>query len=180
MNQRRTPSPMNAVLRYCSNRHSVPQIQATSGKVCLPNQDMARTVAPRTVSASASNFSNSCKGAIPLCNQQRSAKATSTSWWLALRAGVLRRAVSSTTRPILHQRSASVTVGREALQHLRGVHTRVGLRVLGSMFNPKSLRYATSLGKAILHHTNTLRPNHSLNRTHCGMRLKARHFILGF
>jgi hypothetical protein len=23
------------------------------------------------------------------------------------------------------------------------------------------------------------RPNHSLNRTHCGMRLKARHFILG-
>ena len=23
-------------------------------------------------------------------------------------------------------------------------------------------------------------PNHSLNRTHCGMRLKARHFILGF
>ena len=22
-------------------------------------------------------------------------------------------------------------------------------------------------------------PNHSLNRTHCGMRLKARHFILG-
>ena len=25
-----------------------------------------------------------------------------------------------------------------------------------------------------------LRPNHSLNRTHCGVRLKARHFILGF
>ena len=24
-----------------------------------------------------------------------------------------------------------------------------------------------------------LRPNHSLNRTHCGMRPKARHFILG-
>jgi hypothetical protein len=24
-----------------------------------------------------------------------------------------------------------------------------------------------------------LRPIHSLNRTHCGMRLKARHFILG-
>jgi hypothetical protein len=24
-----------------------------------------------------------------------------------------------------------------------------------------------------------LRPNHSLNRTHCGMRLKALHFILG-
>ena len=23
------------------------------------------------------------------------------------------------------------------------------------------------------------RPNHSLNRTHCGMRLKPRHFILG-
>jgi len=23
-------------------------------------------------------------------------------------------------------------------------------------------------------------PNHSLNRTHCGVRLKARHFILGF
>ncbi len=25
----------------------------------------------------------------------------------------------------------------------------------------------------------SVRPNHSLNRTHCGMRLKARHFILG-
>jgi hypothetical protein len=24
-----------------------------------------------------------------------------------------------------------------------------------------------------------LRPNHSLNRTHCGMQLKARHLILG-
>jgi hypothetical protein len=24
-----------------------------------------------------------------------------------------------------------------------------------------------------------LRPNHSLNRIHCGMQLKARHFILG-
>ena len=24
-----------------------------------------------------------------------------------------------------------------------------------------------------------LTPNHSLNRTHCGMRPKARHFILG-
>ncbi len=24
-----------------------------------------------------------------------------------------------------------------------------------------------------------VRPNHSLNRTHCGMRLKALHFILG-
>ena len=24
-----------------------------------------------------------------------------------------------------------------------------------------------------------LTPNHSLNRTHCGMGLKARHFILG-
>ena len=25
-----------------------------------------------------------------------------------------------------------------------------------------------------------LMPNHSLNRTHCGVRPKARHFILGF
>ncbi len=27
--------------------------------------------------------------------------------------------------------------------------------------------------------TKEVRPNHSLNRTHCGMRPKARHFILG-
>jgi len=26
----------------------------------------------------------------------------------------------------------------------------------------------------------TVKLNHSLNRTHCGMRLKARHFILDF
>ena len=36
--------------------------------------------------------------------------------WLALRASVLRRAVSSTTRPALHCSSASVTVGRAEFQ----------------------------------------------------------------
>jgi hypothetical protein len=30
------------------------------------------------------------------------------------------------------------------------------------------------------HPTREMRPNHSLNRTHCGVRQKARHFILGF
>ena len=170
---------MNTALRCFSNWRSVPQIHATPGKLGLPNQDMGRTVAHPTIGASASSFNNSCAVVARLCLQQRPSRAASSSCWLALRAGVLRRAVSRTTRPILHRRPPSVTVGREALQHLRGVHAKADLRVFGSVFNPKSLRSATSLGKAILHRAKTLRPNHSLNRTHCGMRLKARHFILG-
>ena len=34
--------------------------------------------------------------------------------------------------------------------------------------------------RAVCKPPNALPPNHSLNRTHCGMRLKALHFILGF
>ena len=144
-------------------------MKAAFGKACLPNQDMARKLATRTINASASNFNDSCAVVALLCTQQWPAKAASSSCWLALRAGVLRRAVSRTTRPMLHRRPPSVTVGREALQHLRGVHIKAGLRMFGSVFNPKSLRSANSLGNAILHRAKTLRPNHSLNRTHCGV-----------
>ena len=179
MNQRRTPSPTNADLLSCSNWRSVPQIRATFGKACVQNQDMARTVVSRTSSASGSIFNNSCAVLAQCFSHQWPAKADSSSCWLALRAGVLRRAVSPTTRPMLHRRPPSVTVGRDASQHLRGVHTKACFRVFGSMFKDKSFRSATLLGNATLHHAKTLLPNHSLNRTHCGMRLKARHFILG-
>jgi hypothetical protein len=151
----------------------------TSSKVSTANQDMARAVALPTVGASASSFNNNGAVVALLCSHQRPAKAASSSSWLALRAGVLRRAVSPTTRPMLRWHPPSVTVGREALQHLCGVQPKAGLRVFSSQFNPKSLVNATAPGNANLHRANTLRPNHSLNRTHCGMRLKARHFILG-
>ena len=60
---------------------------------------------------------NECKSVAGLQLRQRSAPLTDRyfSWWLALRASVLRRAVSSPTRPALHWRPSSVTVGREAL-----------------------------------------------------------------
>jgi hypothetical protein len=38
------------------------------------------------------------------------------SWWLALRAGVLRRAASSWVRPLLHHSTSSVSVGRMPLR----------------------------------------------------------------
>ena len=58
-----------------------------------------------------------CKTAATVQLRQQSAPLIDQyfSCWLALRASVLRRAVSSPTRPALHRRPSSVTVGREAL-----------------------------------------------------------------
>ncbi len=43
---------------------------------------------------------------------------------------------------------------------------KINLEIFGIYFNPITQHRAVP-------------PNHSLNRTHCGMRPKARHFILG-
>ena len=58
-----------------------------------------------------------CNTAAAVQLRQHSAAHTDQyfSWWLALRASVLRRAVSSSTRPALRCRPSSVTVGRQAL-----------------------------------------------------------------
>ena len=71
-----------------------------------------------TRSACAPCKHNECKSVAGLQLRQRSAPLTDRyfSWWLALRASVLRRAVSSPTRPALRRRTSSVTVGRATIQ----------------------------------------------------------------
>ena len=115
----------------------------------------------------------------PFRNQWHHARVASSSSRLALRASVLRRAVSLATRPMLRCWPSSVTVGRDALQHHRSSQSVAGLCMSSSKLFPKSLQCSTLSCGANLPHAKTLRPNHSLNRTHCGMRPKARHFILG-
>ena len=92
------------------------------------------------------------------------------SWWLALRAGVLRRAVSSWVRPLLQHRTSSVSVGRMP------IHPAL------VPFAARSCAFARPVRLYKGGWVSTLppvRPNRSLNRTHCGMRPKALHFILG-
>ncbi len=92
------------------------------------------------------------------------------SWSLSLRAGVLRRAVSSWVRPLLQHATSSVSVGR------------MPPRSAPVPQSPRSCAIACPTRLSKNGWVSTLppvRPNRSLNRTHCGMRPKARHFILG-
>ena len=79
---------------------------------------------------------------------------------LALRAGVLRRAVSSWVRPLLHHSTSSVSVGRmpfgPALVPLPASSCARGRPVR----SPKGGWVCT---------LPPVRPNRSLNRTHCGV-----------
>ena len=80
--------------------------------------------------------------------------------WLALRAGVLRRAVSSWVRPLLQHRTSSVSVGRMPL--------RPALLPLAA----RSCAFARPVRLYKGGWVSTLppvRPNRSLNRTHCGV-----------
>jgi len=82
------------------------------------------------------------------------------SCWLALRAGVLRRAVSSWVRPVLQHRTSSVSVGRmplcPALVPLPASSCAIARPVRLSKCG-----WVSTLP--------SVRPNRSLNRTHCGV-----------
>ena len=89
---------------------------------------------------------------------------------LALRAGVLRRAVSSTVRPLLHRRTSSGSVGRMPLRPSSATVASRSWPFVSAARSSQVGRYSA---------LPPVRPNRSLNRTHCGMRPKALHFILG-
>ena len=78
-------------------------------------QDMASTAVARSACAPCKR--NECKSGAVIQLRQQSALTPDRHfrWWLALRASVLRRAISSSTRPALHCCTSSVTVGRAAL-----------------------------------------------------------------
>ena len=145
----------------------------------LASSSIARTLVVGGLCVSTNSLQYKGAAATPFRNQWHHARAASSSSRLALRASVLRRAVSLATRPMLRCWPSSVTVGRDALQHHRSSQSVAGLCMSSSKLCPKSLQCSTSSRGANLPHAKTLRPNHSLNRTHCGMRPKARHFILG-
>ena len=105
------------------------------------------------------------------CGSCQLANAALSCGWLALRAGVLRRAVSSSVRPLLHRGTCSVSVGHMPLRSSPWAKASSSCAVV----LPACLAIAVQVGSRP-----QMRPNRSLNRTHCGMRPKARHFILGF
>ncbi len=105
-----------------------------------------------------------------LLEQQCPLLVRKSSWSLALRAGVLRRAVCSSVRPLLRLRTSSVSVGRMPLRSALVLQAPRPCAFVSWVLKFQVARACTRP---------SVRPNRSLNRTHCGMRLKARHFILG-
>ena len=153
---------------------------AEFNKVCLQRQfansallcrhyPRRKAKAPVPVQPRQNNSRQLLANALPL-RQRLPLEGHLGSWWLALRAGVLRRAVSSSVRPLLHRGTSSGSVGR------------MPLRSGPALAVPRSCPSVSSTRSPQVSWFNTLppvRPNRSLNRTHCGMRPKARHFILG-
>ena len=82
------------------------------------------------------------------------------SWWLALRAGVLRRVVSSWVRPLLHHSTSSVSVGRMPFGP--------ALVPLPASSCARARPVRSSKGGWVCT-LPPVRPNRSLNRTHCGV-----------
>ena len=80
--------------------------------------------------------------------------------WLALRASVLRRAVSQLARPLLHLSAASAMPGRSnQAAHTTSPHEPLSLS--GALaLPPRAIGVSWACGA---------QPNHSLNRTHCGV-----------
>ena len=89
---------------------------------------------------------------------------------MALRAGVLRRAVSLSARPLSHRPSAAATLGRSSKAS-----------ALATMPSPPNLSGGAShlACQVGVSWAREVQPNTALNRTRCGRRQKARHFILG-
>ena len=111
-----------------------------------------------------------------ICRLQRRGKGSLSSWSLALRAGVLRRAVSHTARPMLCNAISSFTVGRST-------STTCEASPPERFGNPDSKGSCLTLIRGRSGHSNSngsfpspvwfqssraVRPNRSLNRTLCG------------
>ena len=165
------PTPMNAVLRALGSFHTGRHNQPASGKSGAQSQDKARTVVVLGIEAAAGTIKNIGPVAVQVCSPCQLGNSALSCGWLALRAGVLRRAVSSWVRPLLHLGTCSVSVGRMPLRSTPWSKAPSSCAVV----LPARLAIAVKVGSRP-----QMRPNRSLNRTHCGMRPKARHFILGF
>jgi hypothetical protein len=162
---------MNAVQRPLGSFHAGRHIQPASGKASAQSQERARTVVVLGIEPAAGTIKNIGSVAVQACSPRQLANSALSCCWLALRAGVLRRAVSSWVRPLLHRGSCSVSVGRMPLRSRPWPQAPSSCAVV----LPARLAIAVQVGSRP-----QMRPNRSLNRTHCGMRPKARHFILGF
>ena len=102
-------------------------------------------------------------------------EAASSSSWLALRASVLRRAVSLLARPLLHCQPSSVTVGREATQHLRGLEANADLNMFRTSPSQIYLPCSTSLWHCNPGNDQMLRLRFQLEVQH----LYGRRYLLG-
>ena len=162
---------MNTFLRALGSFRTGRQSQPASGKASAQRQDKARTVALLGVEAAAGTIKNIGPVAVQVCSPCQLGNSALSCGWLALRAGVLRRAVSSWVRPLLHRGTCSVSVGRMPLRSSPWAKASSSC----ALVLPACLAIAVQVGSRP-----QMRPNRSLNRTHCGMRPKARHFILGF
>ena len=171
MNRRRTPTAMNTFLRALGSFRTGRQSQPASGKASAQRQDKARTVVVLGIEAAAGTIKNIGPVAVQVCSPCQLGNSALSCGWLALRAGVLRRAVSSWVRPLLHRGTCSVSVGRMPLRSSPWPKAPSSCAVV----LPARLAIGVQVGSRP-----QMRPNRSLNRTHCGMRPKARHFILGF
>ena len=165
------PTAMNAVQRALGSFHTGRHSQPAPGKASAQSQDKARTVVVLGIEAVACIIKNIGQVAVLACSPCHLANAALVCSWLALRAGVLRRAVSSWVRPLLHLGTCSVSVGRMPLRSSPWAKASSSC----ALVLPACLAIAVQVGSRP-----QMRPNRSLNRTHCGMRPKARHFILGF
>ena len=85
---------MNAVLRALGSFHTSRQSQPDSGYTSAQSQDKARTVVVLGIEASAGTITNIGPVAVLACIPYKLANAALSCCWLALRAGVLRRAAS--------------------------------------------------------------------------------------
>ena len=138
------------------SRHSQP----ASGKASALRQDKARTVVVLGIEAAAGTIKNIGPVAVQVCSPCQLANAALSCGWLALRAGVLRRAVSSWVRPLLQHGTSSDSVGR------------MPLRPPLPACPPRSRAFARPVRSSQAGWVSTLpsvRPNRSLNRTHCGV-----------
>ena len=123
-----------------------------------------------------------------ICRLQWRGKGSLSSWSLALRAGVLRRAVSHSARPMLRNATSSVSVGRSPCTTARTAPpkrsgnqysngsclARIWLQAARAV-QPNHKRFVNSNANGLLlthvwlQAARAVRPNHSLNRTHCSV-----------
>ena len=107
---------INAVLLGLGSFHTGRHSQPASGKARAQSQDKAHTVVALGIEAAAGAIKNIGPVAVPGGSPRQLANAALSCCWLALRAGVLRRAVRSWVRPLLHRGTCSVSVGRMPLR----------------------------------------------------------------